>query len=109
MTSRRIALIVANLCLLCVLCIGARSQSDSKSPYDVSCDATDTTPDSQAPAATDNATVLCVGPKQVRSLEPPIWLRWFRASQTQYQLSEQPAFVVANSNGQSQIITNPQK
>jgi hypothetical protein len=106
-------LIVANLSLLCALCTVARSQSDSKNLYDLSCTAnsqsTDTAPDSHASTAADHATVVCIGPKQVRSLEPPIELRWFRASQIEYQLSEQPAFVVADLSGQSQVIANPQK
>jgi hypothetical protein len=105
--------IVANLSLLCVVCTVAWSQSDSKNLYDLRCTAnsqgTDTAPDPHASAAADHATVVCIGPKQVRSLEPPIELRWFRASQIEYQLSEQPAFVVADLSGQSQVIANPQK
>jgi hypothetical protein len=107
MTSHRKIQIIVIASTLCFFSIDARSQNNLKSPDEPRC--VDTDNDTVAASTSPHATLCFIEPTRVRKLGPNVLLRWLRASQTQYQLSEQPAFVVVNLNGQSQIVPNPQK
>jgi hypothetical protein len=86
--------------LVCLSCIFARPQNAPNTPDTLNC------------KDNKDVSILCVGTEEIKNLhlEPSFLGKWFRASsQFQYQLSEQPALTVVNANGQSEIVSNPQK
>lgn len=86
---------VAALTVLgCILSVGARAQDNAN------CNST---------GAKDPDKFFCISKNEVRSFEPSRGQRFLRAWQYQFEFDEQPLFVVATSNGSTQIVQNPEK
>jgi hypothetical protein len=59
--------------------------------------------------AKDPDKTFLISKKEVRCFEPSLPQRFLRAWEYQFQFEEQPLFVVATSNGSTQIVQNPEK
>jgi hypothetical protein len=86
--------IAALTVLGCILSVGARAQDNDGCKSD---------------GPKDSNKPFCISEKDVRSFEPSLPQRFLRAWQYQFDLEEQPGFLLATANGSAQIVQNPEK